>query len=329
MPKISVIIPVHNSDQTLEKCLDSIINQTYRDLEILLVENGSSDNSVNICKRYEKEDERIKTLILNESGISKARNAGLNSLTGEYFCFVDSDDYVDLNLCEVLLHKAIEKKADMTLCRINNVFSDGTIDKSMEMNLEDLIDGRIEHLFLDGERYVRNVVWRILYKTSSFSDIRFNEEMNVNEDKKYLYDCFLRDPQIAVANEYLYFYRYFYDKPQIIYKKYYQDYKTTYRTRRLLLTGADKFLAHYGLDELAAANRFKAFVDVIILSLRYYEHPFYKIKLLLQDEYWKSINTRKNYKEYRKFYHGKKDRIKSCLVRRKCYHLLKLLLKNK
>ena len=121
--KIRVIVPVHNAEETIDRCVASIVGQTYGNIEIILVENGSVDKSYEKCAAWAAKDERIR-LLRSEKGVSKARNAGLD-MTGEYnyFAFVDADDYVDVTMYEKLLKKALEEDADMTFCLTNSVQS--------------------------------------------------------------------------------------------------------------------------------------------------------------------------------------------------------------
>ena len=91
---ISVIIPVYNVEKYLSRCIESVLNQTYRNLEIIIVDDGSTDDSLNICRRYEKKDKRIKVIHQDNGGLSSARNKGLMNSTGEYISFVDSDDWL-------------------------------------------------------------------------------------------------------------------------------------------------------------------------------------------------------------------------------------------
>src|SRR5699024_3815218 len=106
--KVTVIVPVYNVEDYLEKCIDSLLNQTYKNLEIILVNDGSTDDSANICDRYSHQDERVKVFHRNNGGLSDARNAGLKNVTGDYITFIDSDDYAETILIEEAL-KAIKK----------------------------------------------------------------------------------------------------------------------------------------------------------------------------------------------------------------------------
>ena len=102
MEKVSVIIPIYNASSTLEKCLNSIINQTYKNLEIILVDDGSTDSSGKICDKFAKNDDRIKVIHKKNEGLGKTRNVGILESTGDYLFFVDSDDFIDLNTIEKL-----------------------------------------------------------------------------------------------------------------------------------------------------------------------------------------------------------------------------------
>lgn len=116
MDKISVIVPVYNVEDYLEECINSILGQTYKNLEIILVDDGSTDNSSKICDIYEKKDKRIKVIHKENGGLSSARNEGLKYRTGEYISFVDSDDFIDKTMYEKL-YSAI-KKYDADVVRV-------------------------------------------------------------------------------------------------------------------------------------------------------------------------------------------------------------------
>lgn len=115
MPKISIIVPVYNVEQYLDRCLKSLINQTFKDIEIVVVDDGSPDNSECIYKKYAAMDTRVKYIRKENEGVSEARNTGMQIATGDFFIFVDSDDWSDLNACEVLYNEYLKTKADLIL----------------------------------------------------------------------------------------------------------------------------------------------------------------------------------------------------------------------
>jgi glycosyltransferase involved in cell wall biosynthesis len=116
-PKVSIIVPVYNVEKYLRKCLDSIINQTEKSIEIILVNDGSTDGSSEILQEYEKIDNRIKIFNKKNGGVSSARNIGLNASIGDYITFVDADDWIDENMVELLLNGMELKKAEFSACR--------------------------------------------------------------------------------------------------------------------------------------------------------------------------------------------------------------------
>ena len=119
MPQISVIIPVYNVEPYLRQCLDSVVNQTFGDLQIICVNDGSTDGSLAILEQYAAADNRVEIVNKENGGLNSARNAGLDRVTGEYFAIVDSDDWIDLTAYEKLYARAKESDADMTLCGFN------------------------------------------------------------------------------------------------------------------------------------------------------------------------------------------------------------------
>ncbi len=113
---ISIIVPVYNIEKYIHRCVDSLLTQTYKDLEILLIDDGSSDNSGLICDQYAQADQRVKVIHQANGGVSRARQSGLNAATGSFIIHADPDDWVDATMCEKLIKKANKENADMVLC---------------------------------------------------------------------------------------------------------------------------------------------------------------------------------------------------------------------
>ena len=124
---ISVIVPVYNVEKYLRQCLDSVLAQTYRELEIILVDDGSTDGSGAICDEYATRDSRIKVVHQQNGGLSSARNAGLDLATGEYVAFVDSDDYIHETMLELLYQALVENNADTVICNFERVDEKGDV----------------------------------------------------------------------------------------------------------------------------------------------------------------------------------------------------------
>ena len=121
MPKISVIVPVYNVEKYLRKCIESILNQTFREFELILVDDGSTDSSGKICDEYALKDSRIKVIHKENGGASSARNAGLDVAKGEYIGFVDSDDWIEMDMYGELYRLIKENNTDISVCGINNI----------------------------------------------------------------------------------------------------------------------------------------------------------------------------------------------------------------
>lgn len=122
MPEISVIVPVYNCEKYIEKCINSILNQTFKDLELILIDDGSSDKSGEICEEFKKKDSRVKVIHEKNSGVSIARNVGINIAKGKFIGFVDSDDYLSSDMYEFLYENLKNSGADISVCGIMNCF---------------------------------------------------------------------------------------------------------------------------------------------------------------------------------------------------------------
>lgn len=172
--KISVIIPVYNVKKYLRKCVESVTSQTYKNLEILLVDDGSTDGSGEMCRKLAESDKRILVIHKENGGLSDARNVGMDAATGDFIAFVDSDDWIDPDMYEVLYRLLKDYQADIAVCRFKNVYrnriEDGSTDQlAVYDNLSALkAIAKIENNF-----YPTHNVWNKLYKKELLSEIRF------------------------------------------------------------------------------------------------------------------------------------------------------------
>ena len=123
--KVSIIVPVYNSEKTILRCLDSILNQTYKNIEIIIVDDGSTDNSYNLIKSRLNNDHRIKLIKKENTGVSDSRNNGLEITTGEYVTFIDSDDWIELNLIEKMVEVLEKENVDIVCCNYYLNYEDG------------------------------------------------------------------------------------------------------------------------------------------------------------------------------------------------------------
>lgn len=205
MPKISVIVPVYNVDHYLEQCLESIINQTFKDIEIICVNDGSTDNSEKILNEYKTKDNRIKIINQTNQGLSAARNTGIKYAQGEYVSFIDSDDYIDIHLYETLVSHL---PAEM-ICFNAEAFGDGYIENKLNKNLKCKQNGL--HKISDKLIFKTNVyAWNKLFKLDIIR--KFNIEFPTGlyfEDFVFLWDYMMhiKKAYYLSDNKNYYFYR--------------------------------------------------------------------------------------------------------------------------
>lgn len=207
-PLISLIIPIYNIEQYLKKCIESVLNQTYTNLEIILINDGSTDSSYSICTEYK--DKRIKLISTENRGLSSARNIGLENATGTYISFIDGDDYVHNNYISLLYKTLIKYNADISLCHFLKGTSselENQIPNSIFTNQEYSISGveGIKKILIESthENYV--VSWGKLYKKELFEDITFPIG-KYNEDSFVTYKLYNKTNIISYVNAPLYYY---------------------------------------------------------------------------------------------------------------------------
>ena len=187
MPKISVIVPVYKVEPYLHRCVDSIINQTYQNLEIILVEDGSPDNCPQICDEYAQQDSRIKVIHQENNGLSAARNAGLDIATGNYIAFVDSDDYIDPDMYETMLNIMSEHNADIVECGYRWVKPDITYDRENTKKIDIYTPLKaLDALYFGDQMFggISIVVWNKLYKADLLKNLRMVEGY-IHEDVEF------------------------------------------------------------------------------------------------------------------------------------------------
>ena len=200
--KVSVIVPVYNVEEYLDECVKSIINQTYKNLEIILVDDGSTDSCPKMCDEYAKLDGRIKVIHKENGGQSSARNLALDIASGEYLFFVDSDDLVYSDAVEVLLKTAIERSADIVIC--GQVCEIENLNKGNSKDVEYSTEKALENL-LKEKVFTTSPCARI-FKKELFDGIRY-QEGRIHEDFGTIYKVIDRANKVVYIDTYKYFYR--------------------------------------------------------------------------------------------------------------------------
>lgn len=206
-PKISVIVPVYKVENYLDRCVQSILNQTYTNLEILLVDDGSPDKCPCMCEEYAKKDNRVKVIHKQNGGLSDARNAGIDVATGEYITFVDSDDWISENCIEIL-QQTIDKNGTK-ISVIDTVESDGSKESERSYS-----EGKIHKEVYTAEEAMRVIflqdefntsAWAKLYHRSIFDEVRFTTGI-LYEDLDLIYKLFDKAGNISFSREAQYYY---------------------------------------------------------------------------------------------------------------------------
>lgn len=205
--KVSVIVPIYNVERYLRKCIDSIINQSYRNLEIILVDDGSPDNCGKICDEYSTRDMRVKVIHKTNGGLSDARNAGMRIASGDYFAFVDSDDWIEPQMFERLVNNSIIFEADISV--------GGVVDLLEEDNryipFKSTFDGKLTNYVLEKEDAMKKYflgswsAWDKIYKKSVFDGIWYPKG-EINEDEAIVLQLLDRCKNVCYTNEVFYNY---------------------------------------------------------------------------------------------------------------------------
>ncbi|MFD2214021.1 glycosyltransferase family 2 protein [Metabacillus endolithicus] len=208
MPLISIIVPIYKVEKYLSNCIDSILDQTFTDFELILVNDGSPDNCGLLCDEYAKEDDRIRVIHKENGGLSSARNAGIDVARGEYFAFVDSDDFIHKKMYEILYNVAKREKSDIVLCDYilaneeesynltEYVFYDEVQNFSNMQVLMQLYSS-------NGVKFV--VAWNKLYKKELFDGLRY-EEGRIHEDEFIAHRILYKSSKVTFVPVNLYFY---------------------------------------------------------------------------------------------------------------------------
>lgn len=198
---VSIIVPVYKVEQYLKRCMDSVLNQTYKNIEVILVDDGSPDNCPALCDEYAKIDSRVRVIHKENGGLSSARNVALDSVKGDYIFFVDSDDWLALDTLEVL-NEYLEKDYDMISFQRTYLTEEKVVEKG-EKNPKDMdVSQYIDASFLG--RYDFFVTTKI-FKTEVFNNVRFLEGRNY-EDLEIMHRLFLNMKKVVGLDYFLYYY---------------------------------------------------------------------------------------------------------------------------
>ena len=318
--KISIIVPVYKVEKYLDKCVQSLINQTLKDIEIILVDDGSPDNCPMMCDNSALQDTRVKVIHKMNGGLSSARNAGLEVISGEYYMFVDSDDWLDEKTCEEAYNEITKHSADCLMFSYTKEFDNNSIENHIfnqeyfVWNKEEIINKFHRRLFgpigkelarpQDGDLIV--AAWMQLYRSDKFKDIRFVDTKIIGTE-----DCWYQILVYKNCNKFIYI-----DKPYYHYLRTNIGSLTTKYNPHLferwqnMFTYMEKYIDEHKVDEdyyMALQNRIAfsiiglglnqvhssdAFFDSVcninkILGTKRYQQAIQQLKTTVMPIYWK------------------------------------------
>lgn len=292
---ISIIVPVYNTEKYLDRCIESIINQTYKELEIILVDDASPDNCPKMCDEWAKKDKRIKVIHIENKGVANARNQGLKIATGSYVGFVDSDDYIEPEMYERLINELNETKCDIAVCG----FQVNTEDKGDSFTRIISSDEALKKVVTGDYKF--GVLWNKLYKKQVLSGVTM-PPLVCCEDMVYNYYAFKNAENIVELNTKLY--HYIKNEESTTNKNFNYGAFDAIKSKEIILAdcGQNKELTKYAiygyiLSSYAVLNR-------VISTQKFIE---------LYDELRKGILQFKKYILFSKLYNGR-DKIKTLIL---------------
>ena len=291
-PKVSIIVPIYNSEKFMDKCINSILNQTLKEIEIILVNDGSTDRSEFICKKYENIDNRIKLISKKNGGVSSSRNYGVSIANGEFITFVDSDDFIEIDMCEKLYTAAIENHCDIVMNGIKLV-------KNKEISYEFTGNSKVyskeeacKLFFYDTQPFSPNYAWGKMIKKSVCEKVKFREDIFLMEDALFSMELFLNcTNNIMFLNEYLYNYV---QRPGSESKHFSKKRITSFYALEELLNLASSINHIYEIEFLKVYSRLilNILQDIIYFDFENNKEEYLKISKSLNKRYLKNIRCK-------------------------------------
>lgn len=290
LEKISIIVPIYNSENTLNKCVKSILSQSYKYLEVILINDGSTDESLKICEKFGLEDVRVIVINKERLGVSAARNVGIKVATGKYIQFVDADDYIDCNMTQILYENIDKNNADIVICGYNKINGDNVVKKTPNnyaierlFNFKDCFTELYRNAFF-------NATWNKLYRKEKIKT-GFNETISMGEDLlfnlSYISDC----DKISVINKNLYNYNVSSQESLVC-----QYNNKLFKTEAMLHNEVQKFFKNSfdsdnfcDINEVFAKEVYYYLKKLVILSDEVKEIKLKKIKSCFEDEFVKNM----------------------------------------
>lgn len=314
---ITIIVPVYKVEKYLDRCVQSIVDQTYTNLEIILVDDGSPDNCPKMCDEWAKKDKRIKVIHKQNGGVSSARNAGLNVAKGLFIGFADPDDELSPKMYEKMLLSMESDNSSITICGYEVRYPNGItkIANSYENGKKNDFSIVSEELYI---HRLFPVVWNKLYKRNIIGDVRFNEEISIGEDVIFNMDIIKKGIKTSIVEEALYFY---YQNDGSLTRAY-----TKWKVEQRMLFS--KIAKQKATKALGEGNykmfSFRLYADTCITCIL--SDCMKEMKpVLMNDVEIQELNKRENYVSYRKREKSFKLRFSYFLIHHNLFSLYRII----
>lgn len=303
--KVSIILPIYNVEEYISECLDSIVNQTYHNLEIILVDDGSPDNSGSICDEYQQKDDRIVVVHKQNAGVSAARNTGLELATGSYIAFADPDDWLEPDMIEKMVSALKQRQADIAFCRFHTEIMP---EEKQYLYLP------IEETYGDGNHALCQMVQALAYGTMVWNKLftrntifkgnsytKFDESLKCGEDEVWLVEVVQNAKKVAYLKEELYYWR--------------VRENSAFRDDLITDTKVTDVVAQERALELIKDKKSQAYDRIMERLNEKSYHYLVKSYIENQDEYVAKLTVfRRKYSQY--WYHSKKNALLTKFKRR-------------
>lgn len=320
---VSVIVPVFNAEKYVNRCIDSILNQTYENLEVILVNDGSVDGSIKICEKWQKLDSRVKLITQENAGVSAARNTGIENATGDYISFVDNDDWLRPEMYKNLVRQAQKDNADLTFCKFINVDKSYNRENINEINLSPENLKHPEFFFLKNRKgnNLSGIIGccnRILIKKEMLKKLKFDTSLKFGENVLFVLNLVKNAKRISVVDEYLY--NHFKDSDIKTYDENYIEHLNAYHKAVSKFFKTNNLELGYLLDNDYVHKVIKAYIknDNFVSAMKDAEES---------NEIFKTALSKANYKKLKKLKHTAKLKFKNYLIFHKKWNCYKKFFK--
>lgn len=260
---VSIVIPVYNAEKYLNDCVDSILRQTFDDLDIILIDDGSSDKSPKICDAYAEKDKRIQVIHKKNAGVSEARNTGIKEAKGNYICFVDSDDFLEADAIETMVKMKEKNNVDMVVCSNKEICNNNVTNNNFSPDEIGVfcIDEFVVNALKNNNHYLLNNPWNKIFDLDTIkkNNLTFNSQFNLGEDFMFNLDYLMKVKKVLVIEEPLYNYRilesglarkkrninYYWDNNKVLI-----DYLINFLKKKEIYEENKKYVNHYIINNL-------------------------------------------------------------------------------